>query len=86
MIEYVADSMHEAHVAPMLHDARVARLVFANPVQRRLRYPFRLRSRTGTSSIRRHWLAILCRGRWGRVSSWRQRQAVPRQLASHIRR
>ena len=62
MIEYVADSTHEAHVALMLHDARVALLVFANPVQRRQRHPFRLRSRTGTSSIRRRWLAILRRG------------------------
>ena len=35
MIEYVADSTHEAHMALMLHDARVALLVFANPVQRR---------------------------------------------------
>ena len=68
MIEYVTDSTHEAHVALMLHDARVACLVFANPVQRRLRYLFRLRPRTGTSSIRRRWLAILRRGRWGRVS------------------
>jgi hypothetical protein len=49
MIEYVA---HEAHVAPMLHDARFALLVFEDPVQRRLRYSCRLRFRTGTNSPR----------------------------------
>jgi hypothetical protein len=66
MIEYVADGTHEAHVALMLCDARVtprerrvALLEFANPAQRRLRYPCRLRSKT--SSVRRCRVAILRR-------------------------
>ncbi len=56
MIEYVADGTHEAYdVALMWRDAhvtplsrRVALLEFANPAQRGLRYPCRLRSRTGS--------------------------------------
>ena len=38
---YVADGTHEAHVVPMLRDARVTLLEFANPVRRQLRYPYR---------------------------------------------
>jgi hypothetical protein len=30
-------------------------------------------------------LPILRRGRWGQLSPWRRRRAVPGQLASHIR-
>ena len=88
MIECVTDGTHIADVALMLRDAgvtprerRVALLEFANSARRRLRYPCRLR----TSSIRRRRLAILRRGRWGRVPRWRRRRAIPRQLASHIR-
>ena len=46
MLECVADETHEAHLAPILHNARVtpqewwaALLEFANPAQRRLHYP-----------------------------------------------
>jgi hypothetical protein len=67
MVEYVADGTHEA--ALMLRDARVTPrerrvllLEFANPAQRRLRYPCQLRSRTRTRTIRGRRLAILRRG------------------------
>ena len=90
MIECVADGTHVAYVALMLRDARVtsrenrvALLEFANPAERRLRCPRRLRSRT--SSIRGRRLTILRAGRRGPVSCRRRRRAVPGQLAGHVR-
>ena len=66
---------------------RIALLRFANPIQRRLRYPRRTCSRNRTRTIR--WLAILRRGRWGHGQCGRVprrgRRAVPGHLATHIR-
>jgi hypothetical protein len=68
---------------------RVALLRFANPTQRRLRYPCRACSRSRTNTIRGRRLATLRRGRWGRGRcgrvSRRGRRAVPGHLATHIR-
>jgi hypothetical protein len=65
----------------LLHDARIARLVFANPVQRLFALSLSAALQNRNQLIRRRWLAVLRRGRWGRVSPWRRRRAVPGQLA-----